>query len=487
MTGLDQITIERYSLALEVSPVAMMLVDGTGKIVLANAVAHDLFEWAANGLIGEQVESLLPEDLRGGHPQLRQGYFSRPTKRAMGIGRELQGCTRTGQRIALELGLEPVRNGAETWALVTAIDIRERKLHEQRLHVAMDAAASAMVMVTEEGAIIFANRAAGRLFGYAIEDLMDQPISMLVPHALRRGHEVLAADFFATGTARQMATGRDVLALRQDGTEFPVEITLTPVELDDQPAVLSTITDLSERVRAAKALAAANAELATINADLTQFAYSASHDLKAPLTSIRGLLGFCVEDLEGRNFEVLKENLERASEISKRSSERVEQVLRVARAGFEGLSPEEFDLEPLVREVCADLTSGQDHDIDLRLTFDHRGPIRTERPTLKIILENLVSNAVRYHDETVAEHIIEVRCRVVDGKLIIDVADNGTGISPENQTAIFEMFKRFDTRSQDGLGLSLVKKQIDRLGGEISVESEEGKGAHFTVIIPLPG
>ena len=143
--------IEKYRLAFEISPVPMLLVAKSGEISLANSHLYDLFDYDEGELIGRNVEILVPDTFRQQHPELRDAYFRVPTKRSMGEGRDLHGITRSGSIIPLELGLEPVTDGEESFALVVALDIRQRKSHEKRMLLAMDAAASAMVMVDERG------------------------------------------------------------------------------------------------------------------------------------------------------------------------------------------------------------------------------------------------------------------------------------------------------------------------------------------------
>ena len=246
---------KKYALAFDIAPVPMTLVSRTGEIVLASETFIELFEYQADELIGQNVDMLVPEAVRGHHPELRDAYHRVPTKRSMGAGRDLNGVSKSGAIIPLELGLEPILDEGEQFALVVAIDIRQRKAHERRLQKAMDAAASAMIMVDENTAIVFANRAATTLFGYDENELIGQPIELLVPDEFRRSHPVYTGSYMSDSTARMMGSGRDLFARCKDGHQIPVEITLTPVDSEDGRLVMSTIIDLSERVAAAEEVA----------------------------------------------------------------------------------------------------------------------------------------------------------------------------------------------------------------------------------------
>lgn len=475
--------IERYKLAFDISPVPMLLVDAAGKIMLANSDFLKLFEYETGELDGMNVEVLVPDQLRSHHPELRSAYFKVPTKRSMGEGRDLHGVTKSGNVVPLELGLEPIVDGPQTLALVAAIDIRQRKAHEKRMIQAMDAAASAMVMVDRTGSIVFVNRAACDLFGYDEISLLGQRIEMLVPQNVRRTHTVFVSGYMSDRSVRPMGNDRALFASHKSGRQIPVEITLTPVETPEETLVMSTIIDLSERVAAADTLLRKNTELANLNSELSQFAYSTSHDLRAPLATITGLMAFCIEDLADGNVDEVRENLDRALDISKRSTQKVESLLQIARVTHDAIPAEEINLNVMLGEIWTDLTANKSTS-QLKLELEHATTIRLVPTKLKIILENLLSNALRYADPHKPSHVIRVFCANKENKLEIGVADNGLGIRPENLDKVFVMFQRLDTLSNDGLGLTLIKKHIDHMGGTIEVQSVFGEGAEFVIRLP---
>lgn len=463
----------------------MLLVATSGEILLTNPLFDSLFRYSPTELVGQNVEILVPEMHREHHPELRGAYFRHASKRYMGQGRDLHGITRNGEVIPLELGLDSVTIDGEVYALVVAIDIRYRKQQEQRMALAMDAAASAMIMIDEQGRIVFANKAAASLFGYDEKELLNQPVELLVPETIKRVHTVYRASFMSSAEARPMAKELELFALHHDGRKIPVEIALTPVETPNGKMVMSTIIDLSERIAAEQAINAKSAELSQVNEQLSQFAYSASHDLKAPLSSITGLLRVCIEDLDRNCVDEARRNLEKCLQISRRSADKIESVLKIARAGADASAYEQIELEPLIEEMWLDLTGTNANNVQLSLDFSHEDPIFTEIASLKVILENLLSNAIRYLDPEKTKHMISVSTTRTTECLSICIADNGVGIAEEFQPVIFDMFKRVDERSGDGLGLALLKKQLDRIKGTISLKSNVGEGAEFTVCLPL--
>lgn len=477
--------LSNYEFAFEISPVPMFLVSTHGVIMLTNRLLDQLFEYEPSELNGKNVEVLVPESIRGHHPELRGAYFKFPAKRNMGQGRDLFGITKSGKVIPLELGLDTVPIDGHLCALVVALDISQRKQHEQRMKLAMDAAASAMIMVNEEGVIEFVNKAALTLFGYEEHELLNTRIERLVPEEAQRIHPVYRESFMNASKARPMAKELELYALHRNGHKIPVEIALTPVATPGGKMVVSTVIDLSDQVSAELAMIKKNEELAMLNAELMQFAYSASHDLKAPLSSIIGLLDLCVEDLEDGETAQVLENLKKTREIGRRSAEKVENVLDIARVGFDEIQPTKIHLQAIIEEMWLDFSGRNSTEIELLVDLQHVDPVILELTTLKVIIENLLSNALRYFDHDKPVKTIEVATQSDDSCLRLVVSDNGIGIPKESQHAVFDMFKRIDDRSDNGLGLALVKKHIERLDGKIGFTSVEGQGTSFTVTLPL--
>lgn len=220
------------------------------------------------------------------------------------------------------------------------------------------------------------------------------------------------------------------------------------------------------------------------NEELRQHAYSASHDLKAPLSSIRGLLELSIEDLEDRDLNAVRANLEKAREIARRNAQKIENLLSVARSGASDKVVEELSLASLVEDVWQDQTASAACGIglDLDLGVDR---VLCDRSSLQIVLQNLIGNAIRYHDGDKAAPHLRVTTSVEGDDLRLVVSDNGVGIAEEFQTRIFDSFASFDDRGGDGLGLSLVRKHVTRLGGTVSVKSALGEGTSFTIVLPM--
>ena len=342
-----------------------------------------------------------------------------------------------------------------------------------------------MIMVNDKGTIVFVNKAALQLFGYDEPELLNSPIEQLVPDEIKHAHPVYRGGFMNACKPRPMAKERALFARHRTGRMIPVEIALTPVDTPDGKMVVSTIIDLSERVEAENAMAEKHRELGLLNEELMQFAYSASHDLKAPLSTITGLLELCLEDLDDGDLDSVREVLNRTLKIGRRSAEKVEGVLEIARVARSPIAAEEVDLESMVKDIWVDLTASSDTSATLVLSIDHESTVFLEKNTLHVILENLLSNAVRYVDHDKPLNTIEVRSCTRDGSLVTKVIDNGIGIPEDSQAQVFDMFSRMDERSDNGLGLALVRKHVDRLLGVISVDSTPGVETVFSLSLPL--
>jgi PAS domain S-box-containing protein len=240
---------ELFQTIVESAPNAIVVVTREGKILLVNAQTEQLFGYPREALLGQPVEMLVPERFRTNHPGHRTAFFANPSSRAMGSGRDLFGLRQDGREFPVEIGLNPIETRDGMLVLASIIDITERKRAEERFRRVVESAPNAIVAVNHEGRITLANAQTEKLFGYTREMLVGQPVEMLVPERFRANHPGYRTAFFANPSSRAMGSGRDLFGLRQDGREFPIEIGLNPIDIDEGKLVLASIIDITERKR----------------------------------------------------------------------------------------------------------------------------------------------------------------------------------------------------------------------------------------------
>ena len=480
----------RYALAFELAPVPLLLVDPDGVIRLTNTASEELFEYPAGALRGRAVEVLLPATTRDLHQRLRDEYREAPVDRQMGRGRDLAGVSSTGRTLPLELGLKPVRDADGVWVVVTCVDISARRAADLLQRTVLDASASAMIVVGQDGNIVLANRTGLDLFGYGEAELIGAPIERLVPDAIGDAHRVFRNSFFAATTPRPMGDGKTLHGRRRDGTTFRIEVALTPIDMDGSRAVLATIVDLADRIAAERALAAKEtaeaqaSHLTQLNSELTQFTYSVSHDLRAPFARIRGIADLCLSEPDGQLDTALHKDLQRIRDAGERGMATVDALLRLARIGVDELEPAAIDIESEVDTTWKSLFIRAPATLRLRTNFGHHAPLTCDQAAIRLILTNLLSNAIKFCNPADGAAEVAVSTHNDASQFVIVVADNGDGVPPEHRESIFGAFERLTNKPGDGLGLAIVRRLARRLQGDVTCDPVE-KGAAFTVRLPL--
>ena len=366
--------------------------------------------------------------------------------------------------------------------MVSVLDIRERKNNEAMILRALNAASSAMIQVSENGVIELVNEMAGEIFGYQVDEMIGQPIEILVPEQFRRKHSVYRASYQNCPETRRMGSGRDLYGVRRDGSQFPVEIGLTPISEAEGRSVMATIVDITDRKARQSHIAQKNDQLRRLNDELLQFAYSASHDLKAPLASISGLLDFCELDLENGEVQEVTANIKKCKSLSSRLAKRIEDMLNLAKSDMDPAAWQDTNVSAQVETIWSGLDSS---DVRLVTDFQHVEQLRTVLVRFSAIVENLLSNAIKFRDVRRKDCSISIKTWTESTHFLMSVEDNGIGIPIEHQDKVFNLFQRVSDTVQpgSGLGLALVKKNLTHLGGTIDLESSHGKTI-FTMSLP---
>ena len=245
----------------EFSPDAIVVTDSEGRITNANAQVQRAFGYIREELVGQPVETLIPERFRGVHPNHRQAYNAQPSVRPMGVGLELYGLRKDGTEFPVDIMLSPIETaeGRVTFSVIRDISERKRmeealRQSEQQLRALFEFSPDAIIASDQEGQITQANARVESFFGYTRAELLGQSIDVLVPERFRRSHRAHRKDYSDQARVRPMGNGLELYGRRKDGSEFPADIMLGPVETAEGRMVLSVIRDLTEKREAEEAL-----------------------------------------------------------------------------------------------------------------------------------------------------------------------------------------------------------------------------------------
>lgn len=459
-------------------PDGVILTRGDQRVALVNRHAEELFGYARAELVGRPLEILIPERLRGHHGELVARYIDAPQARAMGKGRELFGMRKDGVEIPIEIGLNSLKTPAGLFVVASIIDITGRRRAEQaEQHMAalVESAEDAILTKDLLGIILSWNPGAERLLGYRAEEIVGLPITLLIPED-RLAEETLILDTIRSG--RRVAHFETVRR-RKDGTPMDVSLTVSPI-LDSHGTIVGAskiMRDISERKCAEAELRRSNAELEQTNRELDDFVYTASHDLRAPLTGISSLVQWILED-EGSLSAASRDRLALIRGRIGRMKRLLDDIRDYARAGrYSEPMGDAMTAAALAAEVAS--TSYSLPGFSIKCDPALEGVMVTRIP-LQQVLHNLIGNAIKHHDRDGG--VVEVSVRESGVYHRFSVTDDGPGIPAEYRQSVFEMFQTLKPRDiveGSGMGLALVKKIVGRMGGQCGIEAGKPRGVVF--------
>lgn len=494
---------ERFRLTIESALDAVITMDEQGRITAWNPHAERVFGYSSAEAIGRNLaETIIPPAYREAHQKGLARFLETASGPVLNRHLELTAIRRGGHEFPVELTIVPLK--LEKGYLFSAFvrDITERKQAEQRFRLAVEAAPSGMIMVDRDGLIVLVNTQTERLFGFERQELLGKSVELLVPDRYRWDHPQHRADFFATPSVRAMGAGRDLFGMRKDGSEFPVEIGLNPIETVLGTLVLCAVIDITERKRAEEAVRKAHdeleqrveertqelqvksQELTRSNAELELFASIASHDLQEPLRMVASYVELLSQRYKPQLDDKAKRWIGFAVDGVVRMKQLINDLLEFSRVGTRGKPFAPTDCEITVKRVLQNLQQAiMESGAEIEC-----GPLPTvyaDETQLSQVLQNLIANAIKFRGERRPQ--IRIAADRRDGEFVFTVHDNGIGIDPQFKEKIFVIFQRLHTRDEypgTGIGLAVCKKIIERHGGRIWFDSQPGQGTTFYFTIP---
>jgi PAS domain S-box-containing protein len=368
----------------------------------------------------------------------------------------------------------------------------DRSAHwlEERFRRLLEAAPDAMVIVDRSGTIVHVNAEAERLFGYPREEIVGAAVEELIPERLRGTHPGHRERYFAEPRTRLMGQGGlDLYARRRDGSEFPAEISLSPMDTGEGLLAITAIRDISGRKEVERALVEAKAAADAANQELESFSYSVAHDLRAPLRSITGFSQILREDYADKLDARGQEYLRRVGAAAERMGSLIDALLELSRVSRAEVRRERVDLARIARNVVSNLREGQP-DRQVEAVIGDVPPAMGDPQLLRALLENLVHNAWKFTSKR-ADARLELGAAAGEGGApVYFVRDNGAGFDMAHAVNLFTPFQRLHPSAQfsgSGIGLATVARIVRRHGGRIWAEAAVSQGATFYFTLGAKG
>ena len=402
---------------------------------------------------------------------------------------------------------------------------QELKQSVQRYEAVFTHATIGIIVANQRGQIVSVNHMVQQLFGYQSNELIGEPIEMLVPTSVGHYHERLRQSFADNPQVREMGHNRDLHARRKDGSVFPTEISLSYFQLDDEFYAVAYIIDISFKKEAERELLAHRDRIERLNADLEQkvadrthalmntleqleqskdelakalvaerelgelksrFVEMASHEFRTPLTTVLTSATLIEKYPEGDQQDKRQKHLQRIRSSVKHLNDILEEFLSVGKLeeGKVKAQPVSVDLEQLIQDVVAEIQGTLKVAQVVQLSINCPNRVWLDPSMLRKVMVNLLTNASKYSGEGMT---IMVKAECVNNVAILSVADQGIGISAEDQEHLFERFFRAQNainKPGTGLGLHIVARYVEIMGGTVDLQSELNKGTTVTLLLP---
>lgn len=481
------------ALAFDEAPHAVIVTNPDWRVLHWGLAAERLFGWTTQEAVGQVLDLLTSAGSADPSPRLQDMAASKQHE-----GREIVMRRHKGGRLMhVEVSWRSVLNetGDVRFYVASKRDVSGEQLSgdvgliEERYRDLLDSVPDAIVIANDVGSIVLFNAEASRLFGVVAESMIGAPVERLIPERFARGHAGHRERFASQPQRRPMGNGLELRALRGDGSEFPVEVSLSPLILGERRFTMAALRDLSERARIEQVQREATSALQASSAK-TEFLSRMSHELRTPLNAILGFAQLLEFDIDNRLNEEQRQQITRILRAGRHLLAMMNDLLEVTRieSGSLSLYVESVKVASILEEVTAICDSGaKNAAITLQSTVEPADLcIKADPLRLRQVLLNLVTNAIKYNrqggrvDLVASKHDTEAK---------IAVSDTGIGLTRDQLSRLYIPFDRLgaETGTVEGTGIGLViaKGLVQAMSGRIDVTSEPGKGTTFSVFLKL--
>ncbi|HUA54211.1 MAG TPA: PAS domain S-box protein [Candidatus Sulfotelmatobacter sp.] len=483
----------RLNAVIDTAVDGIIIIDGTATVQVFNRACEALFGYRAAEVIGQNVKMLMPDPYHAEHDAYVANYRKTGVRKIIGIGREVVGLRKNGTTFPMELSVGEVVSGDAPVFVGIIRDITERKRaeaalreREARLRSIFETLTDAVVIIDEHGLIELFSPAAERLFGYSMGEVMGRNVAMLMPSPYHERHDGYLEHYRDTGEKRIIGTGRVVVALRKDGTTFPMELSVGEMKTEERRMFIGFIRDITERQGTERRLQEIQAELMHNSrlSTMGQMASALAHELNQPLTAVinyaqasRRLLG------AGAGEDKLRPVLDKAVEQAGRAG----QIIRRLRDFLEKGETERRleDINKVVEEATAlGLVGVKDTGVKVQLEIGRDMPsVMMDKIQIQQVVMNLVRNAVEAMEGAARRELVIATTLNKDDQVEVAVLDTGPGLAPEVAAQLFQPFVSTKQKGM-GLGLSICRTIVEAHGGRLGAAARDGGGTAFRFTLP---
>ncbi|WJG10287.1 PAS domain-containing sensor histidine kinase [Aliiglaciecola sp. LCG003] len=458
----------------------LITIDEKGLIETFNKACEIIFGYPAEEVIGQNVKVLMPAPYHDEHDGYLKNYHNTGERKIIGTGRQVEGRKKDGSIFPLDLSISEVNvKGRKIFSGIVR-DITELQETQKRLAAVLDNTVDGLITIDETGTVEHYNKSCESIFGYKAVEVIGQNVKILMPEPYHNEHDGYLKNYHDTGIKKIIGSGREVEGQRKDGSIFPVDLSVSEVQVQGRKLYSGIVRDISER-------RAAEEQIQQANAELEEFSYRTSHDLRSPLVSSIRLLEMVDDAIRKGETDRALQSTAFIHDSLQKLEELVKDILQLTQTKNVDERKSVIDFVKILDDALHDFSQMDNFS---RLVIERiqlfEGEVKVEKSRFVLIVENLISNAVKYQDLNKKTSFIKISTFNEQHNFVLEVRDNGLGVPKKQQENLFKMFKRFHPRTSfgSGLGLYMMKKSADILGGKITFR-DSGDGSVFRLEIPL--